>query len=209
MAWRPTGIVVAAILFTGAALASPATIAKSTTTSGHGISLRLPPRWTGVIYQRVGGFPIMHAASFRLRPIDGDDGAQRAVQRMHAGDVLMVMLEYHPSFNRFPDRALPLRLQRSDFGAPVEGMPLSRAFARIRFLTAGRAFDLWIEFGRKRASATRHAHRRPSACDLARPRSLETGRAPSHKTDAVASAKTQLSRTSTRGGRGRTWPSRA
>ena len=76
----------------------------------------MPARWTGVVYQRVGGLPILHAGSFRLPPLDGDDGAQRAVRRMRPRDILIVMLEYRPSVSHFPRRALPLRLQRSDFG---------------------------------------------------------------------------------------------
>jgi hypothetical protein len=136
----------------GAALASAGSIEAATTVSGHGISVRLPPSWTGVVYRRVGGLPILHAGSFRLPPIDGDDGALRAVRRMRPRDVLLVMLEYRPSQTHFPNRALPLRLRRSEFGAPVEGMPWSHAFARIEFATGRRSFDLWIEFGSKHAS---------------------------------------------------------
>jgi hypothetical protein len=138
----------------GAAPGPAGTIAASTTVNGHGISVRLPTGWTGVVYQRVGGLPILHAGSFRLPPVDGDDGALRAVRRMRPSDVLLVMLEYRPSQTHFPNRALPLRLRRSEFGAPVEGMPWSHAFARIEFSTARRSFDLWIEFGSKHASPT-------------------------------------------------------
>src|SRR3954470_1148052 len=31
---------------------------------GHGTSIRLPDGWTGVIYKRRGGLPVLHAASF-------------------------------------------------------------------------------------------------------------------------------------------------
>ncbi|HXY84745.1 MAG TPA: hypothetical protein VEH52_04620 [Gaiellaceae bacterium] len=134
-----------------AAFALPASGTTSTELGRDGIQLRLPAHWTGVIYQRVGGLPILHAASFRLPPVDGDDGALRAAARMRPGDVLIVMLEYRPTKDE-PSRTVPHRLRRSDFGKPVEGMPLSHAFARIGFTSAGRVFDLWIEFGGKRAS---------------------------------------------------------
>ena len=146
-------LVGAAILFAGAAFASAGTSAAVTTVSGRGISVCLPSRWTGVIYQRVGGLPILHAANFRLPPVDGDDGANRAVRRMRPSDVLIVMVEYPKATVHFPRRGLPLSLRGSDFGTPAEGMPLSRAFARIRFTTPKRAFDVWIEFGRAHASS--------------------------------------------------------
>jgi hypothetical protein len=73
---------------------------------------------------------------------------------MRPRDVLIVMLEYRPSVSHLSHRALPLRLQRSDFGTPVEGMPLTRAFARMKFSIAGRSFDLWVEFGSKHARPT-------------------------------------------------------
>jgi|SRR5712691_2015229 len=151
MSLRLIGVIVAASLFAGTSFAAAGTTVGSAFVSGHGISARLPARWTGVVYQRVGGLPILHAGSVRLPPVDGDDGAQRAVRRMRPADVLIVMLEYRPSVSHFPRRALPLRLQRSDFGTPVEGMPLTRAFARMEFSTSGRSFDLWVEFGSKHA----------------------------------------------------------
>jgi hypothetical protein len=70
---------------------------------------------------------------------------------MRPSDVLLVMLEYPSATARFPRRAPPLQLRRSDFGTPVEGMPRTRAFARIHFSAARRSFDLWIEFGSKHA----------------------------------------------------------
>ena len=48
---------------------SAGTIAASKSVSGHGLSVQVPSRWTGVVYQRAGGLPILHAASFRLPPI--------------------------------------------------------------------------------------------------------------------------------------------
>jgi hypothetical protein len=151
MSSRLISVIVAASLFAGTTFAAAGTTVGSTSVSGHEISVRLPGRWTGVVYQRAGGLPILHAASFRLPPVDGDDGAQRAVRRMRSRDVLIVMLEYPLRVSHYPRRALPLRLRRSDFSNPVEGMPLTRAFARMKFSTAGRSFDLWVEFGSKHA----------------------------------------------------------
>ncbi len=151
MPWRCLPLIAAASVYAGAAFALAGTAEASRTVSGHGISVRLPSGWTGVVYQRVGGLPILHAGSFRLPPVDGDDGAQRAIRRMRPGDVLLVMLQYRPSSTTHFPRVLPLRLRRSDFATPVEGMPLTRAFARIHFSAARRSFDLWIEFGGKHA----------------------------------------------------------
>jgi hypothetical protein len=118
---------------------------------GHGISIRLPAGWTGVIYKRSGALPILHAASFKLPPVDGDDGALRAISRMHTDDVLFVMLQGTPKFAGYPRRRLPIQLKPDNFGAPVEGMPLSHAFARVSFTYRSRAYDLWVEFATKPA----------------------------------------------------------
>lgn len=151
MSGHRLSLVAVASICAGVALAPAATAVASETVSGHGISLGVPSGWTGVVYQRVGGLPILHAGSFQLPPVDGDDGALRAVRRMRPNDVLIVMLEYRPGLTHSARRALPLHLQRSDFGSPVEGMPFTHAFARIHFRAARRAFDLWIEFGSKHA----------------------------------------------------------
>src|SRR3954447_24742235 len=129
--------------------------------SGHGTSIRLPDGWTGVIYKRRGGLPVLHAASFKLPPVDGDDGATRAVPRMHADDVLLVILQGEPKFAGYPRGRLPIQLRSSDFAAPVEGMPLSHAFARVDFTYRRRGYDLWVEFGSKpaRANVVRKANR--------------------------------------------------
>jgi len=129
--------------------------AQARTITGRGLAIELPVRWSGVIYQRVGGLPILHAASLRLPPVDGDDGAQSVVPRMHKHDVLIVLLEVsRPAAASFPPLTSPLRIQRRDFGAPVEGFPLNRAFAHRHCRISGRGFDLWVEFGTGKASAT-------------------------------------------------------
>jgi len=128
---------------------------KPRTITGHGLAIGLPSGWSGVIYRRVGGLAILHAASLRLPPVDGDDGGQSAVPRMHKNDVLIVLLGVgRPAAASFPPLTSPLRIQRRDLGAPVEGFPLNRAFAGREFRVSGRAFDLWVEFGTGKASAT-------------------------------------------------------
>jgi hypothetical protein len=66
---------------------------------------------------------------------------------MHPDGVLLVMLQADPQFAGYPRQRLPIQLKASDFRAPVEGMPLSHAFARVQFTYRSRAFDLWVEFG--------------------------------------------------------------
>jgi hypothetical protein len=107
-----------------------------------------------VIYERSGGLPILHAVSFKLPPADGDDGAINAVRWMHRDDVLLVMLQGDPKFAGYPQPRFPIQLRPSDFAAPVEGMPLSHAFARVEFTYRERAFDLWVELATKPARRT-------------------------------------------------------
>lgn len=143
--------VVGAFVLASASLGSADDTERPRVIRGDGISIQLPAGWTGVIYRRGGGLPVLHAASFKLPPVDGDDGALRAVSRMHPDDVLFVMLQGQPKFAGYPRRRLPIQLKRSDFGAPVEGMPLSHAFARVSFTYRRRAYDLWVEFATKPA----------------------------------------------------------
>ena len=150
------GVVFCAIL---AALALAAASSGSggsslSTVRGYGIALRLPRGWSGVVYRRRGSLPVLHAASFPLPPVDEDDGALRAIPRMRRRDVLFVMLEGDPRVAGYARHALPIRLRRADFAAPVEGMPLPHAFARIQFETGLRDFDLWIKLGAKPAPAS-------------------------------------------------------
>ena len=153
--------VVGAFVLAGASLGSAGDTPQPRVIRSHGISIRLPAGWTGVIYKRSGGLPVLHAASFRLPPVDGDDGALRAISRMHPDDVLLVMLQGQPRFAGYPRRRRPIQLKPSDFGAPVEGMPLSHAFARVSFTYCRRAYDLWVEFATKpaRGAVLREANR--------------------------------------------------
>ena len=145
---------VGAFVLAGASFASVGDTPQPLVLRGHGISIRLPVGWTGVIYKRTRGLPILHAASLKLPRADGDDGAINAVPRMHRDDVLLVMLQGDPKFAGYPRRRLPIQLRSSDFAAPVEGMPLSHAFARVDFTYRERAFDLWVEFATKPARRT-------------------------------------------------------
>jgi hypothetical protein len=61
--------------------------------AGHGLSVELPAGWEGRIVLRSPGGPVMHVASFPLRPSDGDFGAA-ATGRMRPGDAFAALLEF-------------------------------------------------------------------------------------------------------------------
>lgn len=61
--------------------------------SGHGVAVDLPGGWEGRISRHQDAGPVMHIATFPLRPSDGDFGAA-ATGRMRGDDVFAALLEF-------------------------------------------------------------------------------------------------------------------
>jgi len=122
----------------------------------YGISLDLPPRWFGRIYDIGRANPAL--ASIQAGTFQGsddpnllhdDDVATRASDAMHAGDLLILLWETTPEGGGFDYRPLagPPELRAADLGVALEGFPSDHAVGRRFFSTGGRYFDLMVEFG--------------------------------------------------------------
>lgn len=133
-----------------------------------GLSMSLPPGWDGRISAgtEAGALPaVLHAASFRLRPGDGDDLGGAASRRMRPGDIQIVLYEFPPEqvgrggFRR--RRTLPIAIRAADVLPALRAIPRDHAIARARFSFRGRPFSLFVEFGRRppSPSAIRTANR--------------------------------------------------
>ncbi|MGI8806532.1 MAG: hypothetical protein ACR2KK_01515 [Acidimicrobiales bacterium] len=119
-----------------------------------GLEIDLPDGWDGRIYRREAEEAVtrraLHAANFAL-PLDLGDYAVGAVERMQAGDVLVVLLEFDPdSAGRglFRNEGMPTGLASGDFSptAMPRAMP-GRTAAQWFFSSGGRAFCLYVVLG--------------------------------------------------------------
>jgi len=115
----------------------------------YGVSVTVPARWYGRIYERPGGLPILRTANFRL-PVNDDDFATKATRRMGRQGILIILLESNTK--NFKQARLPIQIRRADFLPRFKGVPLSHAFAQRRFSTRNRRFSLWVEFGQRKPS---------------------------------------------------------
>lgn len=142
--WLP-GISVFLLLGGTAAEASdgPVRIAR------YGLSVTVPARWYGRIYERAGGLPILHAANFRL-PANDDDFATKGTLRMGSQGIFIILLESNTK--DFKNARLPIQIRRADLLPRFKGVPPSHGFAQRRFSTRNRRFSLWVEFGQRKPS---------------------------------------------------------
>lgn len=117
--------------------------------SGYGISLSLPTAWEGRIYQRPGGYPIVHVGSFALPGDDGDFGSG-AVMAMGSEDAFAALLEYDPALagtGIFAPPGLPLPIRAVDTDPNTLQRLIRGRTAVQRFFTqSGRAFCLYVVF---------------------------------------------------------------
>jgi hypothetical protein len=115
--------------------------------SAYGIDIDLPPGWEGRLYQRLGGFPILHASNFALPPEDGDFGS-RAVSTMDGRGVFVGLVEYDSVLagsGLFTASGLPLPLRGSEASPKALQRMLPARGGIQRFLTqSGRAFCLYV-----------------------------------------------------------------
>jgi hypothetical protein len=121
----------------------------------QGLEIELPDGWDGRIYRRqVEDGDVtrraLHAANFALPPNLGDY-AVGAAERMQAGDMLVVLLEFDPDSagqGLFKNEGMPTGLGAADFSpsAMPRTMP-GRTAAQWFFSVAGRAFCLYVVLG--------------------------------------------------------------
>lgn len=121
----------------------------------QGLEIELPDGWDGRIYRRVAEAEAvtrraLHAANFAL-PANLGDYAVAAVERMTAGDVLVVLLEFDPAGagrGLFANEGLPSDLGAGHFSP--QAMPRAvpgRTAAQWFFSHRGRAFCLYVVLG--------------------------------------------------------------
>ena len=126
-----------------------------------GIEIELPEGWDGRIYRRETADDdvtrrALQAANFAL-PSNVGDYAVGAIERMEAGDVLVVLLEFDPDNagqGLFANEGLPTVLGADDFSptAMPRAIP-GRTGAQWFFSVAGRAFCLYVVLGSHRERA--------------------------------------------------------
>lgn len=127
----------------------------------QGLEIELPDGWDGRIYRREAEAEAvtrraLHAANFALPPNLGDY-AVGAVERMQAGDVLVVLLEFGPERagqGLFRNQGLPESLTAGDFSptAMPRAIP-GRTAAQWFFSASGQAFCLYVVLGSHRERA--------------------------------------------------------
>jgi hypothetical protein len=141
------------------------------TLRGHGLSVDLPPGWDGRITRRpVDPMPpvvrtfsaasgrdmaesthtVAHLANFPLPEHRGDFGSG-AVEIMGPGDVLVVLVEYHPDSTKtalFAADGMPRRLDPAAFSpyGLQHALP-GQGGAQWFFQEAGRAWCLYVVLG--------------------------------------------------------------
>jgi len=73
--------------------------------SGHGVTIDVPDGWEARIYQRGGGAPVLHVATFGLEAQDGDFGAA-ATGRMRPDDTFAALVQYRTDARLRPGAGL-------------------------------------------------------------------------------------------------------
>jgi hypothetical protein len=116
----------------------------------HGISIELPPRWSGRIWHRPGSGATLHAGDFQLALGDGEFG-DASTAAMPAGTTFVALTEYVPGAGLEAGRGLfaahriPARLQASAFAANRLAHPRRGQAGYQHFFTAGgRPFCLYV-----------------------------------------------------------------
>jgi len=123
----------------------------------YGVSLELPAGWDGRIGRRADGYVVAHAASFPLPPTDADF-ALATTERLPAGGVAVVLVEYEPALAGTPLFASPgppKTLAPGEFSPTtlLRRLPGQSGLQRF-FSHAGRAFCLYVVVGAARPDAT-------------------------------------------------------
>jgi hypothetical protein len=124
--------------------------------TGFGISVDLPQGWDGAIRRRVEApdagttHPVLHGANFALPLTRGDFGSG-AVEVMGPGDILVVLLEYHPDAGHtalFRHQGLPVPLSPDRFSpAGLQRVIPGQSGTQEFFSLGGRAWSLYVVLG--------------------------------------------------------------
>ncbi|HWW54313.1 MAG TPA: hypothetical protein VNY84_11120 [Acidimicrobiales bacterium] len=123
--------------------------------AAEGLSLDVPKGWDARIFRRPAQPPetthaVLHAANFAL-PADAADYGDGAVQQMSAFNVLVTLVEFHPSSVHtalFSPVGLPLPLKPEDADRTTLQRPMAGQAGIQRFFSlAGRAWSLYIVLG--------------------------------------------------------------
>jgi len=117
--------------------------------SAHGISIELPPRWSGRVFRHHGGGATLHAGDFQL-PLDDGQFGDRSTALMPAGACFMALTEYLPGAGLRPGDGLfaasrvPRVLDPTAFSSAGLAHPRPGQAGMQRFFTAaGRPFCLY------------------------------------------------------------------
>jgi hypothetical protein len=117
--------------------------------SGHGLSIEPPSGWEARIARRDDAGPVLHVATFALKPSDGDFAAA-ATGRMRADDAFAALIAYQadeqvkPGVGLFRPSGWNPRLRAVEFAPSQLQVTRPGQIGRQRFFThAGRPFCLY------------------------------------------------------------------
>jgi hypothetical protein len=120
------------------------------TVGAHGLSIDLPPRWSGRVFRRPGSGATLHAGDFPLVLDDGEFG-DASTQEMPAGATFLALAEYLPGAALMPGqglfaaRRLALPLEPTAFDANRLAHPRRGQAGMQQFFTrGGRPFCLYV-----------------------------------------------------------------
>jgi hypothetical protein len=160
--WRRTAllVVVIAAVAVGLWLATASRGGSGATPIGprYGVTLDVPDGWIGRIYDgNRGTAPVMadlQAGSFPagdsldLLKDNNSDTWVTAAEVMRPDDILILLWETEGGGGfDYPPLAGPPHITVDELGSAFEGFPSDHAVGRQFFTTAGRTFDLMVEFG--------------------------------------------------------------
>jgi hypothetical protein len=118
--------------------------------AAHGISIELPPRWSGRVWHRPGSGATLHAGDFQLALGDGEFG-DASTAAMPAGATFVALTEYVPGAGLEAGRGLfaahriPARLDPSAFATNRLAHPRRGQAGHQHFFTSGgRPFCLYV-----------------------------------------------------------------
>jgi len=118
--------------------------------AAHGLSIELPPRWSGRAFRRSGSNAALHAGDFQLALDDGQFG-DASTAKMPAGSSFVALVEYLPGAGLEPYRGLftarriALPLDPTAFASSRLAHPRpGQAGAQQFFTSRGRPLCLYV-----------------------------------------------------------------